>query len=55
MSHKSLEEMAFSINVDLQEYIPEKYRVKDIPLLWVRNDCYRGITAEDRKGIFNLY
>lgn len=55
MSHKSLEETAFSVNVDLQEYIPEEYRVKDIPLLWFRNDCYRGITAEDRKGIFNLY
>lgn len=55
MSHKSLEEMAFSINVDLQEYIPEKYRVKDTPLLWFRNDCYRGITADDRKDVFNLY
>lgn len=55
MSHKSLEEIAFSVNVDLQEYIPEEYRVKDIPLLWFRNDCYRGITDDDRKGIFNLY
>lgn len=55
MSHKSLEEMAFSVNVDLQEYIPEEYRVKDIPLLWFRNDCYRGITADDRKDVFNLY
>ena len=55
MSHKSLEEMAFSINVDLQEYIPEKYRVKDTPLIWIRNDCYPGIADEDRKGIFNIY
>ena len=55
MSHESLEEMAFSVNVDLQEYIPEEYRVKDIPLLWFRNDCYRGITADDRKDVFNLY
>ena len=55
MSHKSLEEIAFSVNVDLQEYIPEEYRVKDIPLLWFRNDCYRGITADDRKNVFNLY
>lgn len=55
MSHKSLEEMAFSVNVDLQEYIPEEYRVKDIPLLWFRNDCYRGISADDRKDVFNLY
>lgn len=55
MSHNSLEEMAFSVNVDLQEYIPEEYRVKDLPLLWFRNDCYRGITADDRKDVFNLY
>lgn len=55
MSRKSLEEIAFSVNVDLQEYIPEEYRVKDIPLLWFRNDCYRGITADDRKDVFNLY
>lgn len=55
ISHKSLEEIAFSVNVDLQEYIPEEYRVKDIPLLWFRNDCYRGITADDRKDVFNLY
>lgn len=55
MSHKSLKEIAFSVNVDLQEYIPEEYRVKDIPLLWFRNDCYRGITADDRKDVFNLY
>lgn len=55
MSHKSLEEIAFSVNVDFQEYIPEEYRVKDIPLLWFRNDCYRGITADDRKDVFNLY
>lgn len=55
MSHMSLEEMAFSVNVNLQEFIPEEYRVKDIPLLWFRNDCYRGITADDRKGVFDIY
>ena len=55
MSHKSLEEMAFSINDELQGYIPKEYRVKDMPLLWFRNDTYRGITAEDRKGVFDLY
>lgn len=42
-------------NDALQEYIPEKYRVKDLPLVWLRSDTYRGITDEDRKGIFNLY
>ena len=55
MSHKSLEEITFSVNVDLHEYIHEEYRVKDIQLLWFRNDCYRGITADDRKDVFNLY
>lgn len=55
MSHMSLEGMAFSVNVDLQEYIPEKYRVKDIPLLWFRNDCIRGIQEEERKRIFDLW
>ena len=55
MSHKSLEGTAFSVNIDLQEYIPEEYRVKDIPLLWFRNDCYRGISADERKDVFNLY
>lgn len=54
MSHKSLEEMAFGINDELQGFIPEEYRVKDMPLLWIRNDTYRGITTEDRKGVFDL-
>lgn len=42
-------------NDALQEYIPKEYRVKDLPLVWLRSDTYRGITDEDRKGIFNLY
>ena len=42
-------------NDALQSLIPEEYRVKDLPLLWLRSDTYRGITDEDRKGIFNLY
>lgn len=56
MSHKSLEELAYDpSNAELQTYIPEEYQVKDIPLIWFRNDCYRGITDKDRKGIFDLY
>lgn len=56
MSHKSLEELANDpCNAELQTYIPEEYRIKDIPLIWIRNDCYPGIADEDRKGIFNLY
>ena len=42
-------------NDALQSLIPEEYRVKDLPLIWLRSDTYRGITDEDRKGIFNLY
>ncbi len=56
MGHKSLEELAYaSNNADLQAYIPEEFRIKDLPVVWIRDDCYRGITEEDRKGIFNLY
>ena len=56
ISHKSLEELAFDPgNAELQAYIPEEYRVEDLPIVWLRNDCYRGISEEDRKGIFNLY
>lgn len=51
MAH-SLSELA---NDALQSLIPEEYRVKDLPLIWLRSDIYRGITDEDRKGIFNLY
>lgn len=42
-------------NDALQTLIPEEYRVKDLPLIWLRSDTYRGITDEDRNGIFNLY
>ena len=52
MRAHSLSELA---NDALQSLIPEEYRVKDLPLLWLRSDTYRGITDEDRKGIFNLY
>ncbi len=56
MSHKSLAELANNpSNAELQAYIPEEYRIKDIPLIWIRNDCYPGIADEDRKGIFNIY
>lgn len=42
-------------NATLQLYIPEEYRVKDLPLVWIRSDTYRGISEEERKNIFNLY
>ena len=52
MRAHSLSELA---NDALQSLIPEEYRVKDLPLIWLRSDTYRGMTDEDRKGIFNLY
>lgn len=56
MSARSLGELANDPkNATLQLYIPEEYRVKDLPLVWIRSDTYRGITDEDRKEIFNLY
>lgn len=56
ISHKSLEELAFGPgNAELQAYIPKEYRVEGLPIVWLRNDCYRGISEEDKKGIFNLY
>lgn len=56
MSHKSLAELAKdSSNSELQAYIPEEYRIKGVPLIWIRNDCYPGIADKDRNGIFNLY
>lgn len=38
MSHKSLAELADTKNNDsLQAYIPEEYRVRDMPLVWIRS------------------
>ena len=56
MKDRTLVELANDPKNDaLQGYIPEEYRVNDLPLVWLRSDTYRGITDEDRKGIFNLY
>ena len=56
MSARSLGELANDPkNAMLQLYIPEEYRVKDLPLVWIRSDTYRGISEEERKNIFNLY
>ena len=56
MSARSLRELANDPKNDaLQSLIPEEYRVKDLPLIWLRSDTYRGITDEDRQEIFNLY
>lgn len=56
MSARSLGELANNPkNAMLQLYIPEEYRVKDLPLVWIRSDTYRGISEDERKNIFNLY
>ena len=56
MRAHSLSELANDPKNDaLQSLIPEEYRVKDLPLIWLRSDTYRGITDEDRQEIFNLY
>lgn len=56
MSARSLGELANDpCNAELQTYIPEEYRIKDLPLVWIRSDTYRGISEEERKNIFNLY
>lgn len=56
MCERSLRELANDPkNNELQLFIPEEYRIKDLPLVWLRSDTYRGISDEDRKGIFNLY
>ena len=56
ISHKSLAELANApSNSELQAYIPEEYRIKGAPLIWIRNDCYPGIAGAYRKVIFNLY
>lgn len=56
MSNRTLEELANEPNNEaLQAYIPEEYRVSGLPLIWLRSDTYRGITDQDRKGIFNIY
>ena len=56
MGARSLRELANDPKNDaLQSFIPEEYRVKDLPLIWLRSDTYRGITDEDRQEIFNLY
>lgn len=56
MSNRTLEELANEPNNEaLQAYITEEYRVSGLPLIWLHSDTYRGITDEDRKGVFNIY
>lgn len=56
LSERTLESVATECNNEaLQSYIPEEYRVKDLPLVWLRSDTYRGISEDERKSIFDQY
>ena len=37
----------------LEDLIPMKYRLSGIPLIQIYEDCYKGISAEKRKELFN--
>lgn len=51
IANRSLEEL--SLSNDLSQFIPEKYRLPDMPLLWLRSNCYRGIQTPDRIELFD--
>lgn len=54
LSESPLESVAAERNNEtLQSYIPEEYRVKDLPLVWLRSDTYRGISDDERKSTFD--
>lgn len=54
LSESTLESVAAERNNEaLQSYIPEEYRVKDLPLVWLRSDTYRGISDDERKSTFD--
>lgn len=36
-----------------QTLIPECYHLDGMPLIWIRSDCYRGITEKDRIELFD--
>lgn len=56
ISSYSLIELASANNNEIQEIIPENYRKqKEKPLIWLRRDCYRGISDKDRKEMFDSF
>lgn len=56
ISSYSLIELASANNKEIQEIIPENYRKqKEKPLIWLRSDCYRGISDKDRKEVFDSF
>lgn len=56
LRNHTLEELSLWIGPEsIQDLIPVEYRLPDIPLLWLRSDCYRGIENDERKNVFDLY
>lgn len=56
ISGYSFTELASANNNEIQEIIPENYRKqKEKPLIWLRSNCYRGISDKDRKKVFDSF
>lgn len=56
LRNHTLEELSLWVGPEsIQDLIPVEYRLPDIPLLWLRSDCYRGIENDERKNVFDLY
>lgn len=57
LRNHTLEGLSHWVNSEgsLQDLIPTEYRVPDMPLVWLRSDCYRGIDETERMNVFNLY
>ncbi|ROT12094.1 hypothetical protein EEL50_12340 [Muribaculaceae bacterium Isolate-105 (HZI)] len=56
LRNHTLEELSLWVGPEsIQDLIPVEYRLHDIPLLWLRSDCYRGIEESERINVFNLY
>ena len=56
LRNHTLEELSHWVGSEsLQDLIPTEYRLPDMPLLWLKSDCYRGIEETERMNVFNLY
>ena len=56
LRNHTMEELSHWIGSEsLQNLVPTEYQLPDIPLLWLRPDCYRGIKDAERMNVFNLY
>ena len=56
LRNHTMEELSHWIGSEsLQNLIPTEYQLTNIPLLWLRYECYRGIEDALRMNVFNLY